>query len=157
MELNLKQCLLNGFLCSVHVLSLFTGLLKRNKIIFFVLETEKYSKLWLVILPNLSYAVKLMGILIDWCCLSVREGALSIGSKTTVNCFWVSLLTDKDLITNPPFNSVFLLSYHQTLFWVLASHFGRQAIQVNPKVAGVRLTFLFPEMWFIILNCYNHS
>ncbi|XP_068859206.1 protein bicaudal D homolog 1 isoform X6 [Aphelocoma coerulescens] len=45
MELNLKQCLLNGFLCSVCVLSLFTGLLKRNKIIFFVLETEKYSKL----------------------------------------------------------------------------------------------------------------
>lgn len=45
MELNLKRCLLNGFLCSVRVLSLFTGLLKRNKIIFFVLETEKYSKL----------------------------------------------------------------------------------------------------------------
>lgn len=53
--------MLNGFLCSVCVLFLLTGLLKRNKIIFFVLDTEKYIKLCLVILPNLSSCCEMNG------------------------------------------------------------------------------------------------
>lgn len=62
------------------------------------------------------HAVKWMGILIDWCGLSVRERALST-EKEQDHCqlLWVFLLTDKDLITDLPFSSIFLVSYHQML------------------------------------------